>query len=643
MKKTKKFLASLFLLALSFVLCFAVACGGSNGGKSENDKQNEFIADIGGVSETYQGSVSEEVYAEPAQAATAYVLEQVVGEKPAQIVNTESKGELSSTEITALNLPAEVSNGVIGVEKIEVEYSETIVPATVSQDGFVGATVLYDNANTTKKVTVYIIKYETGYKYFTPLPETGSTISKSYYDSVFNSAKYKNCTFETEMTMSMDYEMNMAGEVESSSSDVSVYQLLKFTEDKIYMETRSTSKYDGVTSSDEMYMYIELVDSELKVYVKYSYSQGSYSDSTNGQWVEGSLEMIGFESIDELKPFAEQYLDYTFFTKTDYGFEIGQENFIEFLKYTIRDAELDFDEMKDYMDLDMIAKYYVSDGVLSGMREDVEMSVEVSEMGVSMEMGLDIEAVATCTNYGTTVIENPITSGGNGGAGNSSTSGSTGGTSNSGAGVGGGGAIQPGTTTVTAQEWANALDFTSGAYSYSVNMVNQNTILDYKFDGSILYCKQTDEDGILEEYMYVNDGSYYELEKYNDGAWTVNPSTQDDYESEAYGILATYSQMFTFDSFTYNDADQRYEAASLAGGWLQNATLTFRNGKVMTATYQMEDPAGELGLVTQIIIFNYDEFTLTLPQVSEGDQGATNETTSGITSAEGGLVGKIEG
>ena len=169
-----------------------------------------------------------------------------------------------------------------------------------------------------------------------------------------------------------------------------------------------------------------------------------------------------------------------------------------------------------------------------------------------------------------------------------------------------------------------------------------NTIIDYKFDGSILYCKQTD-DNIREEYLFEDGGVYYELEKENENPWTIREISQDDYESEAYDILAMYSQMFTFDSFTYNDADQRYEAASLAGGMLQNATLTFRNGKVMTATYQMEDPEGELGLTTQIITFNYDEFTLTLPQVSEGDQGATNETTSGITSAEGGLVGKVEG
>ena len=56
----------------------------------------------------------------------------------------------------------------------------------------------------------------------------------------------------------------------------------------------------------------------------------------------------------------------------------------------------------------MFAKYYVSGGVLSGVREDASLNMSFSEDGMSMDIHMDIEANITCTDYGTTVVNKPF-------------------------------------------------------------------------------------------------------------------------------------------------------------------------------------------------------------------------------------------
>ena len=67
------------------------------------------------------------------------------------------------------------------------------------------------------------------------------------------------------------------------------------------------------------------------------------------------------------------------------------------------------DEMLDMFSIDMFAKYYVSQGVLSGMREDVTMKLDMNEEGMKMKMSADVVAEMSCTNYGTTVVTKPFT------------------------------------------------------------------------------------------------------------------------------------------------------------------------------------------------------------------------------------------
>lgn len=391
--KTTKTLATILAVATTFSFALT-GCGG--GGESESKKQAAFINTIGGVSETYTGAVSQESYNTAVKAAEAFVEEEVVGDVDCEITNVASKGALSETEVTKLNLPSEISNGMLGVEKLEVEY--------VKEDASYYYTA--DTLNKTETVTVYVIKYESNFKYYSPCPITGNTITKSYYDSVFNVENYENCTYKTTMEMDMNISASYQGETEKMYLTMTMEQLVKYSENKIYLETSMTmsGNYAGVVESEteKMAAYLEMDATGISCYVK----QG---DST--EWVKGSLQMVGFEDLEELTPFYDQYLDYSYFTKTDYGFELSDENAEQFIDEVFSDVlgEMDFDEMLNQFNIEMFAKYYVSEGVLSGVRVDLGMDLNMKEEGVKVKMNADIVTQTTCTDYGTTVVTKPFT------------------------------------------------------------------------------------------------------------------------------------------------------------------------------------------------------------------------------------------
>jgi len=375
----------LALMMIIAVMLSATSCGGGeSGGVDAEAGRSEFIDSLGGTSETYKGAVSVEEYESAEEAATAFVATEVVGESEANIVKAESKGELDDTAVAALNIPEEFSVGIVGVEKFEVQYS-------VEAEG--------DDAvsGTTATVEVYIIKYESCWKYFAPAPVTGGTISKSYYDSVFNNDKYQNCTFEAQMDMEMDMTASAAGYSQNVAITMSMYQLMKYEVGKLYlkqtMTTTSSMQEAMPNSSETIEAYLEVVDDELVCYV-----------NTGSGWVRGNLHQIGFGEIEELTPFHDQYIDYTYFTKTDFGFKISDENAKKFVDELYSELLMG---MAQAFDIDMYAEYYVCDGTLSGIRMDMIMDINYTEGGATVDGEATITSNTTCTNYGTTVVEKP--------------------------------------------------------------------------------------------------------------------------------------------------------------------------------------------------------------------------------------------
>ena len=146
---------------------------------------------------------------------------------------------------------------------------------------------------------------------------------------------------------------------------------------------------------------MEEIDGSIACYVKMG---------DDGNWIQADIATIGFSSLDELTPFYDQYLDYSYFTKTNYGFALNKENAAQFMRETLA-SNPSAGALLEYpnMNIDMFAEYYVSNGVLSGMREDCDISTNISEEGLTFTMSMAVDAMTTCTDYGTTQVERPFT------------------------------------------------------------------------------------------------------------------------------------------------------------------------------------------------------------------------------------------
>lgn len=387
--KVTKICTSILAVSMAFTCLFATACK-DEGGSSDKKEHNQFIEQLGGVSETYKGAVSTQEYETPEAAATAYVETEIAGQNDVNVIKTTSKGTLSTEKVAKLNLPEEISEGITEVEEIEVEYALGEVAPVAAKKNI--------------KVKVYIIKYTDVYKYYTPCPVTGQTITKSYYDSIFNNESYKNCTY----TQKSSVISSATAQKQTATVTVTTNQIIKFAENKIYFEQTMSTAFSGnavagmTNSSQTIYAYLE-ENPETGVQTCYVKS------SEIPDWTVGDLIGIGFGSLQELTPFYDQYLDYTYFTKTDYGFQLADENARKYLNETFAQAfqgiGLDIDEMN----LDMFAKFYVANGVLSGMRQDITGSLSVKTQGMKVTNKLEVVSEFSCTNYGTTVVTSPLT------------------------------------------------------------------------------------------------------------------------------------------------------------------------------------------------------------------------------------------
>ena len=375
MKRIKTILLKGLAAVMAILLCVS-ATGCFLFEKSEAQKEQDFISLLGGVSETFKGAISNQAYDTAEKAANAYVQEQVVGEKTATVVNTKSNGALTQAEVSNLNLPQEVKEGIVSVEEMEVEYSAN--------------NVSYSSTNTQKsKIKVYVIKYENDWKYYTPAPITGETISKSYYDSVFDFNKYKNCTFTAKLKINMNIMLFL-------NLETIVTQTMKFDNNKIYIEQTMTAKSFEETESETICAYIEQNGSSITCFAK--------GTQTRFQWVSASLSQIGFHSIEELTPFYRSYLDYTYFTKTDYGFRMADEQAQQYISESFARENFGNMQLGKDVNMDMFVKYYVSNGILSGMREDASFSMNFEEGGETVKSDMKITGESYCYDFGTTKV-----------------------------------------------------------------------------------------------------------------------------------------------------------------------------------------------------------------------------------------------
>lgn len=409
MKLSHRMIAIL-LASMTACSCLLCSCKGPSSGKKdsetlpwENDSEVSALVDaIGGCSETYQGAVSEETYTSAQDAAKACVAQEIISQsKDCQIQTVSEGSKLSQKEISELGVPDDIMQGAEAVEEYTVTYQAS------EKDDQSSAASYHLQSLASKKATtvhVYIIKYPNYFKYFTPAVVNGDTLTKSYYDSIFNAEKYKNCTMVDTITITMDMDY----EGTTFTMDMVTTTTTKYDHNKLYMQIEEKSFYSAVDPNTKETITGDLSDltgsssssSSYALYVE-TQSDGSTLCMTNygGTWSQASLSMLGFSDVDELTPFADQYLDHTFFTKTAYGCRLSKENFEAYLKQSV-DSLSGVDKL---LVSSGHADYYVSEGVLSGlhMQCDVQMTV------LGIETAESISCTVSCTDYGTTVVEKP--------------------------------------------------------------------------------------------------------------------------------------------------------------------------------------------------------------------------------------------
>ena len=163
------------------------------------------------------------------------------------------------------------------------------------------------------------------------------------------------------------------------------------------------------TTSNSIYAYIEQVGDDIVCYAKVV---------ENGEillnWQSEYIYNIGFNSVEDLLPFADNYLDYTYFTKTDFGFQIDGEQAERYLQEALEELA-DYQSVIKDMDIKTIVKFYVKKGALSGMRQDLTIGYDGVMDGASTKLNMTLVAKGTVKDYGTTVVEKPAEIPANGG------------------------------------------------------------------------------------------------------------------------------------------------------------------------------------------------------------------------------------
>lgn len=359
---------------------FSVGFAASCKNEGENTEHNAFIKELGGTSETYSGAVSQNSYSTEELAALACVNNEISSYSTGESIAATKK--LNSSQILQLNLPKTETKDMLGVDELEMEYYISKI-----------------DPNEKKTAKIYIIKFANEFKYYTIRPADGETVTKSYYNSVFNSQNYKNCTLNS--TMEMNLQITKGDE--TATATIKLTQTVKYSETAIYLEqatetTTETNKAGNVSSNSE--------NNKVYGYMAKGVNWDYYISRDGEEWTWTTLSSFGVSKRSDLLPFAGEKMEYTYFTKTDYGFELTNENARRYIQHTLGQLSTYLDENTA---IDMFAKYYVCNGALSGMRMDMEMIIDVDyDSSTKITGNATAVAESKVTDYGTTIVEKPF-------------------------------------------------------------------------------------------------------------------------------------------------------------------------------------------------------------------------------------------
>lgn len=367
--KKKRLLAIFAATAIMTGTLLAVGCNKSSG---EPDS-----------TETFEGAVCEQSFETQDAAAAACIASEVNGSEYGVSFSSYEKSEdLTAEKVTELNLSAKVDGTIEGVEKGKIYFTENLQSSAVAASAGTG---LY--------ITVYMIKYKptgtqtTKYTYLIPLPENGEPLSASYYMDVMNPTKYTNCTIDCNL-------ISKSGAMGYTATVSCKYKML-LNNDQAYISATVSSPNELMqTETHTVDMYLAENGGELLCAAR--------RDAENYAVMSADILFdTPVDSISDLITAEITEAQCSMFVKTNYGFALNDKFLEEVLSSAMEEAGVGatFSGMS--------CKYYVTEGRLSKVTSNVNMSMPIESGEMSFTVTASANNEITYSAFGTTTLEIP--------------------------------------------------------------------------------------------------------------------------------------------------------------------------------------------------------------------------------------------
>lgn len=383
----KKFLAFVLVAVLSAITAFTfTACGDGDKGSGDNRPADTF----------YQGTLSSESYSTGNAAAEAFIETEIKGDVTnAVFVDYKKSADLTETEISMLSIPETEKTEIESMEKGTVTYAVVKGGALTSADSVDPDVKLY---------VIIIVKYKNNtYKYYAPVINNGDPLTKAYYDEVFASEKYINCTQTSDMTC------NVSASVQGMSFTVKLNMkiVMQITDKYIYAVTTTAMSipYTGDIKSTVKVLTVTDPDSD---YFGYTY-QNTQANGTGFGWTvavrpgDDSEDTDDTELTGEIKP----EFDYSYFIKTKSGFKVNSEKLSAFIKETLKNLPDEVGGGMEFTNVKASAEYFVKDGLISDSVLNLTGQYTMDIEGQKLTYKLKQKMTTVYGEFGTTVITLP--------------------------------------------------------------------------------------------------------------------------------------------------------------------------------------------------------------------------------------------
>lgn len=140
------------------------------------------------------GFLSAQTYGTPDEAINAFIENELncelVTVARTSEASEEETGDLTEEEKAELKITDEQREGITSAKRYNVKFTETVFVLEDLEDEDQEPVPQITNS----EMTIYLLGYADGYRYFTPAPKVGDTLTASYFASLFDYEFYKNCT-----------------------------------------------------------------------------------------------------------------------------------------------------------------------------------------------------------------------------------------------------------------------------------------------------------------------------------------------------------------------------------------------------------------------------------------------------------------